>query len=198
MKSKARNSRMDLSEAQILCADDSVSGLDILSQILMGFGVQHIARAQNAEDFRRKAKAQAYDLILVDGNLSGNGFAEIRWLRHSGLDPNRYAPVLALAGHTPLSQVRMARDCGANFIVRKPLSASILLERILWIGRAGRFFVEAGAYTGPDRRFQHLGVPDGREGRRQTDLSAQLGDALDPNLSQAEIDSLLQPQRAFS
>lgn len=196
MKKDTMNSRMDLSEAQVLCADDSASGLDILSQILMGFGVQHIARAQNAEAFRRQLNAHVYDLLLVDSSLSGNGFAEISWLRHSGLEPNRYAPVLALAGHTPLSQVKMARDCGANFIVRKPLSASVVLDRILWIGRAGRFFVEAGAYIGPDRRFRNEGVPDGHAGRRQTDLPAEVGAAVDPNLSQAEIDSLLQPQKA--
>ncbi|QTC87051.1 response regulator [Brevundimonas pondensis] len=198
MKKDVWNSRIDLSEAQVLCADDSASGLDILSQILMGFGVQQIGRAQNAEAFRQQVNAQAYDLFLVDSSLSGNGFAEISWLRHSAQEPNRYAPVLALAGHTPLSQVKMARDCGANFIVRKPLSASVMLDRILWMGRAGRHFVEAGVYMGPDRRFRYEGVPDGHPGRRQTDLSAEVGDAVDPNMSQAEIDSLLQPQKVSS
>ena len=189
------DARIDLRHANVLCADEMTQGLEILGQILMGFGVQHIARAQSAEDFRRMLNTQAFDLILVDAALGGNGFELVQWLRRSNLEGNRFAPSVVLSGHTPRSQVETARDCGANFVVIKPVSPATLLERVMWIGRTARMFVEAGAYVGPDRRFRNEGVPNGARGRRSSDLSAELGVALDPNLSQDAIDSLLKPQR---
>ncbi len=47
-----------------------------------------------------------------------------------------------------------ARDCGANFIITKPFSAKNLLERIVWVARDERPFLEVGDYFGPDRRFR--------------------------------------------
>lgn len=189
------DTRVDLRHARVLCADETTQGVEILSQILMGFGVQNIVRAQSPDDFRRHLTNQAFDLILIDALLGGNGYELIQWLRRSNLDVNRYAPSIILAGHTPRSQVEMARDCGANFVVTKPVSPTTLLDRIVWIGRSGRMFVEAGAYVGPDRRFKNEGVPGGAKGRRKGDLSAVIGEAVDPNMSQDDIDSLMKPQR---
>lgn len=189
------DARLDLKTARVLCADENTQGLDILGQILFGFGVQHVVRAQNAEEFRRAVEAHAFDLVLVDGGFDGNGYEMIRWLRRSNLEPNRYVAVLVLSGHTPRSQVEMARDCGSSFVVTKPISARTLLERIVWTGRAKRLFVECDEYAGPDRRFRNEGLPDGMNGRRRGDLSADVGTAVDPNMTQDEIDSLMKPQR---
>lgn len=189
------DTRIDLRQANVLCADEMSQGLEILSQILMGFGVQHIVRAQSPDDFRRMLNTQAFDLILVDAALGGNGYEQVQWLRRSNLEGNRFAPSVILSGHTPRSQVETARDCGANFVVTKPVSPATLLERVMWIGRTARMFVEAGAYVGPDRRFKNQGVPTGAKGRRSGDLSAEVGEAMDPNMSQDAIDSLLKPQR---
>lgn len=187
--------RLDLKAARVLCADESAQGLDILGQILMGFGVQNISRAQSASDFRTLAAAQAFDLMLIDAGLDGAGYELVRWLRREGRDPNRTAPMLLLAGHTPQGQIETARDCGASFVLIKPISARVLLDRIVWIGRAGRLFVETEGYVGPDRRFRNDGVPGGGRGRRHDDLSTRIGAASEPNMSQDEIDTLMKPQK---
>lgn len=187
--------RLNLRDARVLCADENTQGIEIVSQILMGFGVNLIVRASTAAEYRQAFSEKRFDLVLLDARLGGNGFAENRWLRTSGPEPNRFCPVVILAGHTPRSQVEEARDCGANFVIAKPLSASVLLQRLVWIARSGRLFVEGDTYAGPDRRFHHQGVPGGIPGRRSDDLSGQLGDAIDPNMSQDEIDRLLKPQR---
>lgn len=187
--------RLDLKAARVLCADENLQGLDILGQILMGFGVQHVTRAQASEEFRRALSSQAFDLVLVDASVGGNGHELVRWLRTSKLEPNRFAPIIVLAGHTPQSQVESARDCGSSFVVTKPISARVLLDRIYWVGRAARMFVETDAYSGPDRRFKNEGVPGGGKGRRKGDLSASVGEAKEPNMSQDQIDSLMKPQK---
>lgn len=189
------NARLDLRSAQVLCADESSQGLDILSQILMGFGVQNILRAQTVDEAKRIMSSQTLDLVLLDAGLGGNGHELVRWLRTSQLEPNRYLPVIVLAGHTPKSQIELARDCGSSFVVIKPISAKVLLARIFWLGRAKRMFVEAPQYCGPDRRFKNDGVPGGVQGRRKADLSAHVGEAQAPNMSQDQIDNLIKPQK---
>ena len=189
------DARLDLRAARVLCADENSQGLEILGQILMGFGVQHVTRAQTDEETRRLLGSQPFDLMLIDAALGGNGHEVVRWLRTSPHEPNRFAPVIVLAGHTPLSQVESARDGGASFMVTKPLSARVLLDRIFWIGRANRMFVETETYAGPDRRFKNEGVPGGVKGRRKGDLSAEVGEAKEPNMSQDEIDTLMKPQK---
>jgi CheY-like chemotaxis protein len=187
--------RLDLREARVLSADANSQGLDILAQMLMGFGVQHNTRVQSEAEFRHALESTAYDLILIDSTLEGNGYELVRKLRISGREPNRFTPVVVLSGHTPRSQVEQARDCGCNFVVAKPLNAGVLLDRIIWVGRNTRLFVDAETYAGPDRRFKNDGVPDGQVGRRKGDLSAEVGEARDPNMSQSQIDGLLKPRK---
>lgn len=188
--------RLDLRAAHVLCADSTTLGLDIMAQILQGFGVAQVQRAADPEQFRHWLGKKAFDLIIVDSSLGNDeGFQLIRELRVGGPESNRTAPVIVITGFTPRSLVLSARDCGANFVVAKPLSAAVVLERIIWLGRHDRLFVEAPGYTGPDRRFKNAGIPSGVVGRRKDDLSPTIGEVAGENLSQDEIDGLLKPQR---
>jgi len=195
-KSASGSARLNLRNVTVLCVDTNALGLEVLGQMLMGFGVERIRRAANLEDARSFLSRETIDFVLVDSNLEGeSGYDLVRWLRHSTLDPNRFAPVVVTGSHTPASEIASARDCGANFVVAKPLSPSVLMQRMLWIARGGRQFVEAEKYVGPDRRFKYDGVPEGTKGRRASDLSASLGLAKEPNLNQEQINSVLKPQK---
>lgn len=196
MVTEPSEARINLRSVKTLCIDSNAQGLEILGQLLMGFGVERITRAQNAEEARRVLSSETMDLVLCDAALSDEtGYDLVRWLRRSELDPNRYVPVIVVSGHTRLSGVALARDGGANFVVAKPLSPSTLMQRIQWVARGGRKFVEASDFVGPDRRFKFEGTPGGCAGRRKEDLNVALGDAKDPNLSQDEIDSVIKPQK---
>ena len=70
------------------------------------------------------------------------------------------------AAHLRRSRATEARDCGASFVIVKPFSAITLLERIVWVSRDQRPFLEVGDYFGPDRRFRD-GSPPGEERRTQ-------------------------------
>jgi hypothetical protein len=92
--------------------------------------------------------------------------------------------------------VTKGRDCGASFLVAKPIVPRVLLDRVIWVARENRVFIECSTYSGPDRRFKFVGPPPGTEGRRSDDLPLEVGLANTPNMSQDAIDSLLQPQKA--
>ena len=154
----------------MLLVDGGGQGMNITAQLLAGFGVHTPARAATAEEAMQVCDGPALDLILCEPALPGrDGYAFVRQLRRSGLEPNAFAPVVLISAHTPRSKVLEARDCGANFIVRKPLSPRVMLDRILLIARENRAFIECETYIGPDRRFHALGPPAGLAGRRRDD-----------------------------
>jgi DNA-binding response OmpR family regulator len=104
----------------------------------------------------------------------------------------RHMPLIIMTGHTIMADIEMARNSGANIVIKKPVSAAILFDRILWAASTDRDFIETPSYVGPDRRFKSLGPPNGI-GRRSTDLSAEVGAASEPNLDQSEIDAFIKP-----
>lgn len=195
VKPNPGDSRINLRQVKVLCADSNSQGLEILGQMLMGFGVESISRCQSGREVRDSLKVNAFDLMLLDADLvDDSGYDIVRWLRESGSEPARFMPVIIVTGHTRESLVVTARDCGANFVVAKPTSPTILMQRIVWAAKGGRVFVEAPNFKGPDRRFKFEGVPAGG-GRRATDVMGELSDSQKANLSQEEIDTVFRPQK---
>jgi response regulator RpfG family c-di-GMP phosphodiesterase len=189
------NARFDLSKANVLIMDTSLYALDILSQMLRGFGVGSIVRASSIDEGEKFVRAKTFDLIIVDPTIAdGRGYAFVHELRHSETR-NCHAPVLLATGYPRVSDVWKGRDEGANFIVAKPLSPTVLLQRIQWIACDPRPFVETAEYIGPDRRFKFEGPPEGGDGRRASDLTTPLGDAREPNMSQDEVSAMIKPQK---
>ncbi len=188
--------RFNLQRASILILDQNPMGMSILVQILTGFGAKTIHRCENVAEAEATVQKNEIDLMVVDSlGPGGAGYKFVHWLRRSKIQPNCFAPVLIIAGHTPQRAVAMARDCGAHFILAKPLTPIAVLERVLWISKEGRRFVECGTYVGPDRRFKNEGVPAGMEGRRRDDLPAEVGEATMPNMEQDVIDSMLKTRK---
>ncbi|WP_395646726.1 response regulator [Terricaulis sp.] len=192
-----RDQKVNLSLASVLIIDASAHSLEIMVQIVKGFGAQDIHRAQTLTEAERVLRRTNVDLILIDPALKDeDGVGFIRTLRAEGKEPNRFVPIILISGFAPASKVGAARDSGANFFIVKPVSPKVLLERILWIARDNRPFVAMDdGYQGPDRRFKFAGPPIGSDGRRGSDLKDPITDASEPNMSQSEIDALLKPQK---
>jgi len=186
--------KFNLAEATILLLQGSSGEMDLYVQMLCGFGATTIHRCTSQDEAKTILARGEIDLALIDAKLpDGDGYEFVRELRRSRLK-TKFVPVLMISGHTPRNKVTMARDCGAHFVVRKPVSPGTLLERILWIARECRAFLETDSYIGPDRRFQNLGPPDG-VARRSDDLPTEIGEATGPDLDQAEVDQMLKPKR---
>lgn len=191
--------RINLKEALILLVEGNSQGMEILTQILLGFGANRFLKASTFEEAKRLLESSPVDLVICESGAAHDegrdGYDFVQWLRRSNLEPNAYVPVIVASAHTTLRNVARARDCGAHFIVKKPLVPGVLMDRIVWIARENRNFVNCRAYAGPDRRFKNEGPP-GAVGRRSTDLSPEVGLPSGANMSQSEIDNLMQPQRA--
>lgn len=161
--------QFNLSDSRILVLESTGPELDLYTRILMGFGARSIHKCSNLAQAEEILQAQEVDLIIVDAKLAAaDGCEFVRQLRRSNIRKCAFIPVLMMAGHTPRNRVTQARDCGAHFVVRKPVSPATMLERILWIAQETRPFVECDVYRGPDRRFKTEEIPAG-SGRRSCD-----------------------------
>ena len=165
--------RINLGRAVVLLLDDNNEGLGILVQIVTAFGVKHFHKCASVDEAKEVAAHCELDLVLAAAHMRHeSGYDFVEWLRRSKFGGNAFAPVILLSGHVGLSKVRKARDCGANFIVSKPVSPAVLLERIVWVARESRPFVGCDTYFGPDRRFKTRDPSEDGPKRRREDLLA--------------------------
>jgi PleD family two-component response regulator len=164
------STRINLEKVELLLVDDSVPSLNLLSQVLLGFGIANLTRADSAKAAQTMLRERTFDLVISATNMAGvDGYELVKWLRRGALESNRYLAVILVSGHTPPSHVFKARDAGANFTIAKPITPKIVLERILWAAKEDRQFIECETYLGPDRRFKNEGPPPGAKGRRRED-----------------------------
>jgi CheY-like chemotaxis protein len=195
-QSQGPKPRYNLENAKVLLVEPNQHGLEILAQIFSGFGVRNPLRAANADEAMAIVKKTELDLIVCEAQLEGmDGYDLVHWLRRSKIEPNNFTSTIIISGHTQISKVQKARDCGANFIVAKPLTPKVMIDRVVWVARENRAFIECDTYLGPDRRFHSVGPPPNTEGRRADDLPLEVGNAVEPNMSQDDIDAMLQPKR---
>ncbi len=189
--------RMNLARSNVLLIDDNPQALEVLASIFRGFGVLRQIKCGSAAEAQTILRSREIDLIVCDTVMPDmDGYDFVRWLRREGPEEARFSPVIMLTGHAARTTVESSRDCGANFIVSKPFTPEVLLQRIYWVAKDERAMVRSDTYVGPDRRFRNIGPPLGVKGRRKDDLSTHVGMAKDPNMDQDEIDMLLKPQRA--
>lgn len=158
---------INLTGAVTMVVDDSAFAAEITSSALLGFGIKTRYSMRSAAEAIDVLATAEVDLLVVDCEMPGmDGFELVHRLRRSG-PPNAFVPVIMTAAHIPRAMVARTRDCGANFIITKPFSAAALLERIVWVARDGRPFLEVGEYFGPDRRFRDAEPPPGKERRAE-------------------------------
>ena len=188
--------RVNLEHISVLLIDDNLQALDILSSVVQGFGVKEQIRSSSAVEATDVIRKRLVDLVLVDCAMPEmDGYDFIRWLRREAPTQARQTPVIMLTGHAAASKVHKSRDCGASFVVTKPLTPAVLLQRIVWLSTDEREFIQSETYVGPDRRVRNMGPPLNVAGRRKGDLSTHVGEAVEANMDQSDIDSLFKPRR---
>lgn len=188
--------KVNLENSSVMLIDDNLQALDMLSSIVVGFGVREQIKVTSATEAVKILQKRTVDLIIVDcSDPEMDSYAFTRWLRRETPAPLRYTPVIMVTGHATQLKVREGRDCGASFVVVKPLTPAVLLNRVIWLAQDKREFIECETYAGPDRRVRNFGPPMGEKGRRAGDLSAHIGIAKEANMDQSDIDALLKPQR---
>jgi len=111
---------------RILIADDDPGTCETLGDILSAQGYA-VTTVEDGQAALAAARAQRYDVVLVDQRMPGSGgLAVVGELRSAGLCDE----VLVMTAHADRSLVRQALDGGARQVFVKPLDIPLLLESI--------------------------------------------------------------------
>ncbi|SHJ02071.1 response regulator transcription factor [Wenxinia saemankumensis] len=112
---------------KILLVDDDDDLREALSEQLVMTEDFDVFEAADGADAMVKAKAQLYDLVILDVGLPDTDGRELcRRMRKSGVK----CPVLMLTGHDSDSDTILGLDAGANDYITKPFKFPVLLARI--------------------------------------------------------------------
>lgn len=189
--------QMRLDDVRTLVVDGDNFGVTLMIDMLRGLGLTSIRLADSGAKAQEMLEHEPCDLCICEGRLPDMpGVDFVHWLRRREA-PLRFVPLLVVTGYAEFRNVTALRDAGAHLVMRKPVMPQSLYDRIAWVAKPKRAFIEAEGYIGPDRRFKSLGPPEG-VGRRATDLPPEIGEAVEPNMSQDEIDSLMRPTKVFA
>lgn len=191
-----KDEKVNLEHSTVLLIDDNQQALDMLGSVVQGFGVREQIKLSSAVEATKLLEKRAVDLIIIDcADPEMDSYAFVRWLRRETPAPLKFVPVIMVTGHASQAKVQEGRDCGVSFVVVKPITPKVLLQRVVWLANDQREFIECPNYVGPDRRVRNFGPPLGQKGRRKGDLSAHIGIAKEENMDQADIDALLKPMK---
>lgn len=183
------STRLGLKTVEPLIVDDNNQSLEVVTAILMGFGINKTTKCSSVAEAREALARKIFDIVIVDCEMPDeDGFALVRHIRSNPNGGNFTVPILMMSATTPQSKVEAGRDQGANFTIAKPVSPTTLLERMLWIAQCNRMFISDPSYTGPDRRFHRVPLPDDMPERRNAEI--ELTAKPERALSQDEIDGL--------
>jgi CheY-like chemotaxis protein len=165
--------RLNFAEITALVVDGDRYSTSIIGQILRGFGLTRHIILPTGADAKKLLAADKYDLMITECVLPDMKGAElVRWVRRHSSPRLRYLPIVVLTGYAHYTTVTAARDSGANSVVRKPISPTILYDHIAWSAKTERPFIEAEGYAGPCRRFKY-GEPAPGLNRRASDHYAE-------------------------
>jgi len=114
--------------ATILAVDDSASMRQMVAFTLKGAGY-NVVEAVDGADAVNKAKAQAFDCVVTDVNMTNkDGIELIRDLR--ALPNYKFTPMLMLTTEAGTDKKQQGKDAGATGWIVKPFNPDQLLKTI--------------------------------------------------------------------
>ena len=112
---------------KILIADDDTALLDLLSEQLQLHEEFATAKAETGARALEVAKAEHFDVIILDVGLPDMDGRELcRLLRRAGVK----APIIMLTGADTDADTILGLDAGANDYITKPFRLGVLLARL--------------------------------------------------------------------
>jgi DNA-binding response OmpR family regulator len=131
------DTRFDFRDAGVLMVDQSPGYMDVMAQILLAFGFNKLHRRASPDGFHEDLEAVAPDLILIDPYPDRQKAMDfIQEIRRREADGATIILVIVITGKPSNDVVLTARSSGANYVVAKPFSPQVLLDRILWSASA--------------------------------------------------------------
>ena len=146
----------DLSNINVLVADDYEFIQTLMTGLLDAFGVENILSCSNGYEARNilttSLKTRPIDILLTDWRMPGGpGSDSIRWVRYQKNESIRFMPIILITALATKETISFARDYGVNEILLKPISGERLASRILAVIDHPKDYLKTPNFFGPDR-----------------------------------------------
>src|SRR5580700_8311388 len=111
--------RLNLRGATTLLVDSDSFTRGLISQMIRSFGMDSPSIYENGAAAKSHLAHHYVDLCILEAVLPDMECGDlIRWIRRQDKSPLRFIPIIVLTSYTQHRHVSMARDAGANLIVR--------------------------------------------------------------------------------
>lgn len=145
-----------IEELDIAVVDDSKPMQAILRSTLLSFRVRRVRTFDGAEEAIEAMRIDPPNLILTDWHMKPVSGYQLLWrLRHRKMAPLCYVPILFVTAHGTRTLVDKVLRAGAQNVLVKPISPSILFDRLQWTLRDSREME-----LGSDERYRIEGVAE--------------------------------------
>lgn len=166
----------DFNALRVLIADDSPHLHEIFRVLLGAMHIKDLLVVRHPDEALARMALSTPDVVITDLTLGVHcGIELVRRIRQGENNVDPYTPVIVVTGRTEADLIKLARDCGANEILGRPVSADAIYNRILNLIERPRPFIQAPTYFGPDRRRQNKSF-DGPEKRKRDPLPTTRSD----------------------
>lgn len=123
----------NFSGSSAMLVDENAAFMDVISQILLGFGFRAFHRCDRLEEGIQRSRDVNVDLTLIDPFPNPVPALQlIRDLRQRERHNPSPQLVIVMTGQARRELVASVHQHGADYVVIKPFSPAVLLERILW------------------------------------------------------------------
>lgn len=156
---------------RVLVVDGQLEAVRLLRLALGALGVNDVAVAENSIAALNALNADIYDVVFCDLAIGPIDLWEFAGrLRLDNKARNRRVPIIVMTENPQLKLVELARDCGINDVIVRPLSINAVKRRLLSAMQAPKPFVSSDSFAGPDRRHKDRrdppATPQARKERR--------------------------------
>lgn len=142
-----------LEEAQVLLVDSQLRTRRLLGDALRMIGFSKIEEVAKVADLEQAIDFVEPDLVLIDVDESRDYVCgAIKKIRNRKLGRNPFVAIVALTWKPGKDTVGAVLAAGTDEIIMKPVSPTILRERVTNLIRERKDFVVTADYVGPDRR----------------------------------------------
>ena len=143
----------DFRDTTILVADGNAFFRDLLSSMLNAFRVGRVLEFGDVGEAWQRLQKGQIDCVVTEWKVDqDDGVDLISNIRRDPASPNRSLPIILCTGYTEAQTVLAARDRGVNAVLAKPISSEHLFQKLMSALFDRPEFIDADAYTGPDRR----------------------------------------------
>jgi CheY-like chemotaxis protein len=142
--------QINMQEMKVLVVDDSSTARKILTELLHGIGIAHIAGAADGAEAIERLRTFPADIMVCDLHMVPlDGIELTRLIRNASDSPNLYLPIIMLTSDATQAQIKNAMNAGVNAFMSKPVKMKDLHRKMFSIFSRPLVYIREGRTMRP-------------------------------------------------